>query len=331
MGGESVQRRRSSTFDRYGDSSRSNGSASLATVVLAFAANLLIAVAKSAAAVVTGSASMLAEAAHSWADTGNEVFLVIANRRARRPPDDAHPFGHGREAYVWSLLAALGVFVAGAAVSVTHGIQELLNPEPAEDFVVGYVVLAISFVLEGISFLRAAQQAKHAADIMDRDLLEHIMATSDPTLRAVFAEDGAALIGLVIAGGALAAHQITGSPTPDAVGSILIGLLLAVVALTLINRNRAFLVGEEADPRIRAALVRALLAMPEVARVTSLRVEFVGPQMLFVIGDVDLAGDEAESRVAARLRALEASLAASPAVAGVVLRPSAPGARSLLV
>ena len=92
---------------------------------------------------------MLAEAAHSWADTGNEVFLLVANRRSHRPPDRAHPLGHGREAYVWSLLAALGLFVAGAAVSVTHGIQELITPEPATDFVVGYVVLAISFVLGG--------------------------------------------------------------------------------------------------------------------------------------------------------------------------------------
>ena len=105
--------------------------------------------AKSIAAVLTGSASMLAEAAHSWADTGNEVFLLVANRRSHRPPDRAHPLGHGREAYVWSLLAALGLFVAGAAVSVTHGIQELITPEPATDFVVGYVVLALSFMLEG--------------------------------------------------------------------------------------------------------------------------------------------------------------------------------------
>src|SRR5580700_9737786 len=135
-------------------------SESLITVLVAFGANLLIAVAKSAAAVVTGSASLTAEAAHSWADCGNEIFLLIANRRARRPPDQAHPFGHGREAYVWSLFAALGLFVAGAAVSVTYGVQELIHPQAADRFAVGYVVLALSFVLEGISFLRSVQQAK---------------------------------------------------------------------------------------------------------------------------------------------------------------------------
>jgi cation diffusion facilitator family transporter len=304
-------------------------SASLTTVLIAFAANLLVAVAKSVAAVVTGSASMLAEAAHSWADTGNEVFLLIAFRRSRRPPDRAHPLGHGREAYVWSLLAALGLFVAGAAVSVTHGVQELSHPAPATDYVVGYVVLAVSFVLEGISFLRSARQARRTARLMERDLLGTIMATSDPTLRAVFAEDSAALIGLAIAAVGLGAHQLTGSSTPDAVGSILVGVLLAAVATVLIDRNREFLIGEEANPRLRAGAIRALLAEPEVARVTYLRLEFVGPRLVSVIGDVDLTGDDTESNVAVRLRALEAKLDASPAVAGTVLSLSAPDEPSL--
>src|ERR1700719_3902474 len=299
-------------------------SESLITVLVAFGANLLIAVAKSAAAVVTGSASLTAEAAHSWADCGNEIFLLIANRRARRPPDRAHPFGHGREAHVWSLFAALGLFVAGGAVSVTHGITELIHPGPAERFVVGYVVLAVSFVLEGISFLQSVRQARSEAKPFQRDLIEHVIVTSDPTLRAVFAEDFAALTGLVIAAAGLAAHQLTGSAVPDATGSILVGLLLGVVAVVLINRNLRFLVGEEADPRIRSAVLRALLEMPEVARVTYLRLEIVGPRMVFVTGDVDLTGDDTESHVAVRLRALEAKFCASPAVAGAVLSLSAP-------
>jgi cation diffusion facilitator family transporter len=304
-------------------------SASLATVLIAFVANLLVAVAKTVAAVVTGSASLLAEAAHSWADTGNEVFLVVADRRSRRPRDRRHPFGHGREAYVWSLLAALGLFVAGAAVSVTHGVQELIHPEPATDFVLGYAVLAFSFVLEGISFLRSVRQARPAAEFLERDLIGGVLATSDPTLRAVFAEDSAALIGLVIAAVALGAHQVTGSSTPDAVGSILVGVLLAVVATVLINRNRQFLIGEEASPNVRAATIEALLAEPEVARVTYLRLEIVGPRLVSVIGDVDLTGDDTESNLAVRLRALEAKIDASPAVAGVVLSLSAPDEPSL--
>src|SRR5579862_4930289 len=299
-------------------------SESLTTVLVALGANVLIAAAKSAAAVVTGSASLVAEAAHSWADSGNEIFLLIANRRARRPPDRAHPFGHGREAYVWSLFAALGLFVAGAAVSVTRGIQELLHPEPAGHFAIGYGVLAVSFVLEGISFLQSVRQARSEAEPLQRDLIEHVMVTSDPTLRAVFAEDSAALIGLVIAAAGLAAHELTGSAIPDAIGSILVGVLLAVVAVVLINLNRRYLVGQEAGPRVRMAALQALLDLPEVARVTYLRLEVVGPRMVFVVGDVDLTGDDAESHVAVRLRALETKISASPAVAGAVLSLSAP-------
>jgi len=305
------------------------GSASLTTVLIAFAANLLVAVAKSIAAVLTGSASILAEAAHSWADTGNEVFLIVADRRSRRPPDAAHPLGHGREAYVWSLLAALGLFVAGAAVSVTHGVQELLHPAPATDFLIGYVVLAVSFVLEGISLWRSVRQAKRTAKVLERDVIGAVMTTSDPTLRGVFAEDSAALIGLAIAALGLGAHQLTGSSTPDAIGSILVGVLLAAVATFLIDRNREFLIGEETTPQVRAAAIRALLAEPEVARVTYLRLEFVGPRLVSVIGDVDLTGDATESDVAVRLRALEAKIDASPAVAGTVLSLSAPDEPSL--
>ena len=295
------------------------GSASLLTVRVPLAANLLVAVAKSAATAITRSPSLTAEAAHSWADTGNEVFLLVANRRAARPPDGAHPLGHGREAYVWSLFAALGLFVAGGAVSITHGVNELRAPSPAEHFAVGYAVLGISAVLEGTSFLRSVHQATPEAESLQRDLIEHVMATSDPTLRAVFAEDASALLGLLLTAVGLAAHQLTGSVIPDAIGSILIGVLLVVVAVLLIDRNRQFLVGEEADPRVRRAVIQALLNLPQVQRVTYLRLEVVGPRTVSVIGDVDLAGDDVDSNVAVRRRALEVLIEASPAVAGTVL------------
>jgi cation diffusion facilitator family transporter len=308
-----------------------SGSASLVTVLVALAANLLVAVAKSVAAAITRSASLTAEAAHSWADTGNEVFLLVANRRAARPPDAAHPLGHGREAYVWSLFAALGLFVAGGAVSITHGVNELRAPSPAEHFAVGYAVLGISVVLEGTSFLRSVRQATPEAESLQRDLIEHVMATSDPTLRAVFVEDASALLGLLLAAVGLGAQQLTGSVTPDAIGSILIGLLLVIVAVLLIDRNRQFLVGEEADPRVRRAVLQELLNLPQVQRVTYLRLEVVGPRTISVIGDVDLAGDDVESNVAVRLRSLEALISASSAVAGTVLSLSAPDEPSLTV
>lgn len=298
--------------------------ATIVTVLVALGANALVAVAKSAAAVITKSASLWAEAAHSWADTGNELFLVVATRRAARRPDAAHPVGHGREAYVWSLFAALGLFVAGGAVSVTRGINELRRPTPAENFTIGYAVLAVSFILEGISFWRSVRRARSEARQIRRDVIEHVLATSDPTLRAVFAEDAAALIGLLIAAGGLAAHDLTGSSTPDAIGSILVGILLTVVAFFLINRNRQFLVGQQVDPELRAAVIRALLNDPEVARVTYMSLQFVGPRLISVVGNVDLKGDDTEAHVAVRLRALEARITESPAVALAVLSLSAP-------
>lgn len=306
------------------------GDESTLTVVVAFGANLLVAVAKTGAAVITGSASLVAEAAHSWADTGNEVFLITANRRSRRAPDRDHPLGYGREAYVWSLFAALGLFVAGSAVSITHGINGLLDPEPATDFGIGYAVLAISFVLEGVSFRQSVKQARTEAAATHRDLLDQVLATSDPTLRAVFAEDAAALLGLLVAAAGLGLHQITGSPIPDAIGSIAVGVLLGVVAIVLVDRNRAFLVGQQVQPEVRAAAIQALLTLPEVHRVTALRLEFVGPRRVYVVGDVDLAGDDTESHLAVRLRALEARVVdVSPVVVGATFSLSAPDEPSL--
>jgi cation diffusion facilitator family transporter len=299
------------------------------TVVVALGANALVAVAKSIAAAVTGSASMVAEAAHSWADTGNEVLLLVADRRSRHRPDVAHPLGYGRESYVWSMFAALGLFAFGSAVSITHGVQELLDPEPATDFVVGYVVLAVAFLLEGISFLQALRQVRAEAQKVSRELLEHALETSDPTLRAVFAEDAAALVGLVLAFGGLLGHQLTGSPVPDALGSIAVGVLLGVVAVVLIDRNRRFLVGEEADERLTAAALRHLASLPEVARVTYLHLEFIGPRQVYLVASVDLQGDVAESAVAPQLRRVEAALEGAPLVGKAVVTVSSPDAPSL--
>ncbi|WP_136518368.1 cation diffusion facilitator family transporter [Cellulomonas telluris] len=308
----------------------SGGGESLLTVVLALVANVLIAVAKSVAAVVTGAASMLAEAAHSWADAGNEVLLLVAHRRGERPADPSHPLGYGREVYVWSMFAAIGLFGVGAGVSVTHGIQELVHPEPAGSFVVAYVVLGIAFVLEGVSFLQAWRQSRGDARRRHRGLVEQVLATSDPTVRAVFFEDAAALIGILIAAGGIAAHEVTGSAVPDAVGSILVGLLLAVVAVVLITRNLRFLVGEAVDPGLRDAALRRLLAMPEVARVTSLRIEFVGARRVFLVGAVDLVGNPDEDAASHRLALVERRVRDIPGVVGAVLSLSEPEEQELL-
>ena len=296
------------------------------TVLVAFGANLAIAAAKTAAAVVSGSASMLAEAAHSWADTGNEIFLMIANRRSARPADPQRPLGYGREAYVWSLLAAVGLFVAGASVSIWHGVSELIGGEQTDgrDYALAYAVLAISFVLEGTSFLRAVRQLRAEANRLDRDLLTHAVETSDPTVRAVFAEDASALIGIVIAAAGIGMHELTGVAAWDAAGSILVGVLLGVVAVLLIDRNRRFLTGEPGSPDLQAAALARLEQLPDVATVRYLRMEFIGPKQLFLVASVDLTGDDVESSVARRLRRLEHEVETFPFIVDAVLTVSEP-------
>jgi len=274
-------------------------------VLVALCANVLIAAAKSVVAVITGSASMVAEAAHSWADAGNEVFLVVAERRADRPRDEAHPYGYGREAYVWSMFAAFGLFSAGAVVSIWHGIQSWQGgAEEEADYRWAYAVLALAFVLEGVSFLQARRQTSATARKFGLGTVPFIVRTSNPTLRAVFLEDAAALVGLVIAGAGIGLHQVTGDGRWDAAGSIAVGLLLAVVAIFLIGRNRDFLVGQAASPDLRRLALEQLLEHPEIERVTFLHLEFVGAARILVVAAVDLVGDETEAEVAERLNSV---------------------------
>lgn len=304
-------------------------SSSVFTVILALGANVLVAVAKTVAAVLTGSASMVAEAAHSWADSGNEIFLLQAERSAARPRDDAHPGGYGRESYVWSLFAAVGLFTAGAVVSIMHGVSELGANEPEADYLIAYLVLAVSFVFEGISFLQSYRQARALASERGTGTVEQVLLTSNPTLRAVFAEDAAALIGLVIAFAGILLHQLTGQAVFDALGSILVGVLLAVVAVVLIDRNRRFLLGEPAPERAHQAVLAGLLRHPEVEKVTYLHLEFVGPERLFLVAAVDLVGNDRESDVASDLSLVEDDLERDPHITEAVLTLSRPGAPAL--
>ena len=299
------------------------------TVLVAFGANLLIAVAKTVAGVMTGSASMVAEAAHSWADAGNEIFLLVADRRSARGRDQSHPMGYGREAYVWSMFAAFGLFSAGAIVSIWHGITELRDPEPATDYLVAYIVLGVAFLLEGVSFLQALRQTRRTAASLDRKPVWHILNTSNPTLRAVFFEDAAALTGLVLAALGIGLHQLTGSAVPDAIGSICVGVLLGVVAVLLIDRNRRFLVGETVDDVVRSAVLHDLTSRADVERVTYLHLEYVGPSRIFLVGAIDMTGNEAESGLAVRLRTVARELELNENIEEAVLTLSTPDEPSL--
>ena len=300
------------------------------TVVIALSANLVIAIAKTIAALITGSASMVAESAHSWADFGNEIFLLIADRRSMRQRDDPHPLGYGREAYVWSMFAAFGIFTAGAVVSIWHGIQQLFAPEDVSSFGIAYIVLAVAAVLESVSFTQAFRQARAGGKRRGTSAGYYALTSSNATLRAVFAEDAAALIGLLVAFLGILLHQVTGLAAFDAAGSILVGILLAIVAIVLIDRNRRFLIGEVPDARLRNEVLAGLLGRPEIERVTYLHLEFVGPRRVFLVASVDIVGDETETHVAYALRRVEESLCDHEYIEEALLSLSTPDEPSLV-
>jgi cation diffusion facilitator family transporter len=283
---------------------------STGTVLVALAANLGIAVAKIGAGLLSGSSAMLAEGAHSVADTTNQVFLLISLRLSRRPADETHPFGYGKERFFWSLLAAVGIFVSGAAFSVYEGVHGLLSGESEDaSYLVAYVVLAVSFVLEGISWWRAFRQLRAEAREEDRRVLEHVRLSSDPTVKTVFSEDTAALVGLVLAAAGLGLHQLTGQAYWDAGAAIAIGVLLAVVAYVLGRDTKEMLIGESAPALLRTAILDALDGHSEVDRVVEVRTMLVGPSAVLVAArldmddDLDAAGvEDSTDRIAAELQ-----------------------------
>jgi cation diffusion facilitator family transporter len=282
--------------------------ASTRTVLVALIANLGVAFAKSVAAIVTRSTAMSAEAAHAFADSGNQVLLLVAQRRSTRGPDERHPFGHGREAYFWALIASVVVFVAGAAFSAREGISELISPVGASSFIIAYVVLAISLLMDGVSLRQAVRQLRGEALMFRRDVLDQVMLTSDPTVRAVFAEDAAAIVGDLIALVGVGLHQATGSPTPDSLSALLIGLLLIGVGIQLARRNRDFLLGEQASPPALEKVRSFLVAYPGVVAVRELLVTFVGPRRLWVLARLDIDDDLRGDEVEALARAVETGL-----------------------
>jgi cation diffusion facilitator family transporter len=305
-------------------------SSSLLTVVVALTANGLLAVAKTGAALVTGSAAMVAEAAHSWSDTGNEVFLLVAERTGQRPRDEAHPRGYGRSTYIWSLVAAFGLFSAGAVVSVWHGLTELVGEPGRASYTANYVVLLLAFLLEGTSFVQASHQVRGKAMRFGLHPLRYVTRTSDPTLRAVFFEDSAALLGLLLAGAGIGLHQLTGRHEFDAAGSIAVGVLLAAVAIFLMRRNMDYLLGEGDRPELRSAVLAEMSKHPDIERITYLHLEYVGPQRLFVVAAVDLTGDDRESELAVRLRKVETDIEKEDLIEDAVLTLSLPSDPSLV-
>jgi cation diffusion facilitator family transporter len=259
------------------------------TVVVALIANLAIAVAKITAGVIGGSSAMLAEGAHSVADTTNQVFLLTSLRLSRKTADATHPFGYGKERFFWSLLAAVGIFVSGAVFSIYEGVHGLLSGESeVAGYLLSYAVLFVSFLAEGTSWLKAVRQLRGEAREAGRGLMEHVRLSSDPTVKTVFSEDTAALIGLVLAAAGLGLHQLTGRAFWDAAAAIAIGVLLAVVAYLLGRDTKEMLIGEAAPAAVRDGILQELAGHPEVDRVVEVRTMLLGPEALLVAARLDM-------------------------------------------
>ena len=260
------------------------------TVLVALGANAGIALAKLVAGIAGGSSAMLAEGAHSIADTTNQLFLLGSLRFAERAPDEQHPFGYGKERFVWTFMAAIFIFVAGALFSLYEGVSKLLHGGGEDtSFGLTYAVLVLALVLEGISLLRALRQTKADAERASRPVSGYVRTSRDPTTKTVVLEDSAAVVGIVLALIGVGLHQLTGSPAPDAIAAILIGILLAVVAVGLWRDTRGLLIGEAALPEERERLVEVLDRRPEVEEVLELLTMAMGPDSLLVAVRLDLA------------------------------------------
>ena len=284
---------------------------SVGTVIIAGLANLVIAAAKLVAGLLSGSAAMLSEAAHSLADTVTEVFLFVALRRGGKPADEEHPFGYGKEAFVWAFIAALFTFIGGAGFSIYHGVTTILSGEHTGHYLISYIVLAVSFLAEGTSFLKAQRQVTGESRKWNISRARFLRLTPDTTVKAVYFEDSAALIGLVLAAGGIGLAQITGSEMWDGIASIAIGALLLVVATILARSNVSLLVGRAVPRRMHNQIADDLASIDVVTAVPTLLTMQLGPGNILVAakvdfdddvtgGEIEAASDEAERRLRAR-------------------------------
>ncbi len=273
------------------------------SIYAAIIGNALIAVTKFIAAGITGSSAMLSEGVHSLVDTGNGGLLLLGLRRARRPADETHPFGYGKEVYFWTLLVAMLIFAGGGGVSLYEGIEHIRHPTPAGDPGVAYIVLGLAFVFEGAAWSvawREFQSSKGAQTVW-----QAIRHGKDPTAFAVLLEDSAALTGIVVAAVGIGAAHTLEMPVLDGVASVIIGLILATVALVLAGETRGLLVGEAA----RVPLVEGIRSLAEedraVAEVVRLLSMHVGPEDVLVNLDLRFESTLDAAEVAEAVKRLE--------------------------
>jgi cation diffusion facilitator family transporter len=311
--------------DEPDDGAATGRDASLTSVFAAFAANMLIAVAKGIAAALTGSAALFAETLHTVADAGNEVLLYVAIRRSERAPDASHPLGYGPERWYWALLAAIGMFVVGGAVSIWEGINALIHPRPLEAFWVGVGVLVIAIVLDGLSRTVAVHELRGRASRAGLPLRQYLAESSDPTVTTVYLEDTIDVLGASLALTALILHKVTGIEVFDPIATLIIGGLLTYVAIRLTGRNRALLTNQAVAPRHAEALREALVRQPGIAAVHGIEAVHLGPASVMAAAEVEVEGGMTADDVAVTLEVVRDTLCSNvPAITRLYLTPVTP-------
>ncbi len=278
---------------------------SLRAILFALGANTGIAITKFGAAVYTGSGAMLAEAIHSVADCANQLLLLVGMRQARRPESAEHPFGHHRVVYYWSMMVALLLFFVGGAFSVYEGIERLLHPEPLKNALVALAVLAVAIALEAVSLWGALREIRKVQ--RGRTFWRWFHETRQSELMVVAGEDIAALAGLMFAFVAIAAAMATGNPALDAAGSIAVGLLLMAVAVAVLLEVKAMIVGESAEPAVRAAIRAHVEARPEVRHVINLLTLQWGEKLIVAV-QAEMNDPGSAAALIAAINAVEASI-----------------------
>jgi cation diffusion facilitator family transporter len=300
----------------------------LRVVIAALTGNVLIAVSKLVAAILSGSIATMAEAIHSFADCANQLLLMVGMRRAERPPTNLHPFGHAAESYFWPFLVSILLFVLGSSFAMYEGVHDLLGvihgePEGAHGSRLwSYGVLGTSFLFESASFTVAMREMKKTRG--KRTLYQALLHAKDPTIPVVLAEDTAALVGLSVALVAIGLSDLTGWDGFDAIGSILIGVVLGVVAYFLSARTHSLLLGEAASPEDRAEIERIVEADASVVVVRQLLSMHLGPKAVVVALKVELKRDLDLEHVEATIDRIEAAIRAKlPHMRYIFVEPDA--------
>lgn len=289
-------------------------------VIAALVANIGIAISKFVAFAFTGSSSMLSEAIHSVADSGNQILLLVGNKRSKKQADESHPFGYGRRRFVYGFIVAIVLFLIGGLFSLYEGIHKWQHPEPLNDWWIAVLVLVIAIGLESYSFRTAFREANKSRG--KRSLFRFVKDARQPELPVILLEDAGALVGLVLALFGVGAAVITGDGRFDALGAMGIGTLLIVIAIFLAIEMTAMLVGESALPEEVAAIRKALEDSSGVERVIHLRTMHVGPDELLVAAKIAIHESETGAQIARAINEAEVSLrSAVPSAKYIFLEP----------